>query len=341
MTRRKDGLWQQQITVIENGRKKQKCFYGKTKQAVLQKIKAYKECVDSDKGKLFETVADEWWEYHQATLSPSSRRAYLPSLTRAKNNFKSSYIKEITPVQINVFIRAISTKEHMSLKTAKTQLNVVSQIFQYAVQNGLANTNPARELDVPKGLKHNARDMASSEDIALIKANANSPMGRFAFWALYTGCRRGELLALTWDDVDLEARTIAINKSWYDINGKTYTKPPKTEKGVRTIPILNKLYEHIGSKKSGLVFPGRHGMMTCNEFARAWNKYKEKTGVSCTPHQLRHAYATMLLENDVSVKDAQELLGHAQASTTQDIYQHLRDTRKQQTNEKLYGIDIA
>ena len=72
-----------------------------------------------------------------------------------------------------------------------------------------------------------------------------------------------------------------------------------------------------------------------------WNRYKAASGVTCSPHQLRHCFATMLFEADVPESDAQELLGHAQISTTKDIYTHIRDSRKKKVRESLYGIDIV
>ena len=144
---------------------------------------------------------------------------------------------------------------------------------------------------------------------------------------LYTGCRRGELLALEWSDIDLCNRTITINKSTYNQGSKTFVKKPKTEAGNRTVPLLDKLYDKI-TPAEGLVFPGKDGYMTEKQFRMKWGAYVKESGVTCTPHQLRHAYATMLFENDIAPMDAQELLGHANIQTTNDIYTHIRDTRR-------------
>ena len=80
--------------------------------------------------------------------------------------------------------------------------------------------------------------------------------------------------------------------------------------------------------------------MSNMHFQSLWKKYADESGVTCTSHQLRHAYATMLEENNISEKDAQYLLGHAQISTTKDIYTHIRESKKEKINAQLLDVDI-
>lgn len=332
MTRRKDGRWQEKLTI--DG--KTKYFYGKTQQEVMRKLRAYKE--EQQHSRSFSDVADEWWEFHSATLGPITFKSYTPAIRRAKEEFTCP-IDEVTPTDINRFIIDLS-KQQYSRKTISTQLMIVNQIFKYAVQYGYVPVNPAREIDVPRGLSKQQRELPTPEEIATIKQTTDEPMGLFAYWIMYTGCRRSELLALTWDDVDLKARTITINKARYQLNNKTYIKEPKTAAGIRVVPILDKLLDVIPKKGKGLVFPYNGEMYMERRFELEWNKYRKKYGINCTPHALRHCYATMLYENDVNVKDAQQLLGHAQASTTQDIYTHIREQQAAKIRESLYHVDI-
>ena len=80
--------------------------------------------------------------------------------------------------------------------------------------------------------------------------------------------------------------------------------------------------------------------MTEMHFQLLWEKYRAESGVGCTPHQLRHAFATLLYEADVGEKDAQEILGHAQISTTRDIYTHIREQHRQKVYTNLRTMDI-
>ena len=334
MTRRKDGLWQEAVTI----QGKRRYFYGKTKSEVNKKIAAYQE--ETEKGALFDVVADEWWEQHEPTLAYNTTKQYKPALGRVKTYFAGKYIRTIKPSDVNIFVRSFVHETHAADKTARTQLMVCNLIFKYAVANGYLENNVARDLTVPKGLKKASRSVPSEADIAKIKQSLDAPFGAFAYWLLYTGLRKGELLALTWEDVDMDEHTIVVRKSLYHENNKAKLKKPKTSAGMRVVPILNKLYSTIKPKKSGIVFPGKNGYMTEMEYQRNWSAYVAETGVTCTAHQLRHAYATMLFENDIAVKDAQRLLGHAQASTTQDVYTDIRKAREKLINRKLLDADV-
>lgn len=339
MTRRKDGLWQQSVTVIVSGRKVQKYFYGKTKAEVLKKIQAYTD--EQATGPTFAAVADEWWEQHEPTLAANTLKGYRPALHRAKEHFGDRRIRQITPAGINQFLRDVIKKINAAHKTAATQLMVINLICRYAVENGYIPSNPARDVSLPRGLAKTTRKMPEPEDLQRIKDSTDVPFGMFAFWALYTGCRRGELLALTWEDIDMKGRWVNVSKSLYYSNGKAEIKEPKTQAGIRQIPLVDKLAEKLKPGK-GLIFAnGKGGHITETQFQRAWGGYRETTGITCTPHQIRHAYATMLFENSVAPKDAQRILGHAQLSTTMDIYTHIRAEQAERVKKQLLNIDIS
>lgn len=343
MVKRKDGRWQETVTIEVDGRPKTKYFYGKTKAEVTRKIAEYNADKDTRAaGPLFAAVAEDWWEHHEPTLAETTRRGYRPAMARASVALGSIRIRQLRPLDINRFMEGCVRENGMADKTARTQLMVINLICRHAVQLGYIDVNPAHELRVPRGLARVKRGTASTEDIVKVKASYDIPFGDFAFWALYTGCRRGELAALTWADVDMEARTITISKSLYrSETGKMQLKSTKTEAGIRTVPILDKLYEKL-NPGTGPVFPREDGgYLTDRQLMRRWEKYQTLTGVSCTPHQLRHAYATMLYEAGLDAKDAQYLLGHAQLSTTMDIYTDIREQRRKAIHKKLRHIDIA
>lgn len=337
MKRRKDGLLQQELPRDLTGGKR-KVIYGRTKADIARKIKAYE--ITAEKGKAFESVAEAWWEEAEPALAVNSRKNYKPAYERAKARFTGQAIQSIQPKDINQFIRDFVSERHAAEKTAKTQLMVVNLICRYAVQMGYINANPARDLTVPKGLEHNTRSAPTSETIAKIKAGVSLPFGLFAFMAMYTGARRGELLALTYEDIDREKKTIRIDKSLYYEYGKAKTKSPKTEKGKRVVPLLDKLAEQL-PEGSGLIFQEKGQYITEGRFIMLWRDYLKAAGIeSLTPHELRHAYATMLYENNVNVATAQELLGHAQYSTTMDIYTTIREKQMEKERSALLGVDI-
>jgi integrase len=163
---------------------------------------------------------------------------------------------------------------------------------------------------------------------------------------LYTGLRKGELLALEWNDVDLNAALLTVNKSaWFD-NNRVGIKVPKTEAGFRTVPIpaliLPILREAKEKASSTFVCPSAQGKrMTHTAYNAAWTSYLGYLNLKAggrrgsrsnaklqlieefTAHQLRHTYASMLYDAGVDPKSAQKFLGHADLQVTLKIYTHL------------------
>ena len=333
MTKRKNGLWQEVIKI--DG--KPKYFYGRTKQEVLRKIQDYRE--KKATGRTFSEVAEEWWAEHQETLEWNTIKSYRPAKNRAIEQFEGKPIKDITPPEISRYIKEFS-RTHAD-KTVRTQLLIFNLILKYAVEVGDIPFNHARDLEVPSGLSKKKITSPSQEDIEKVKQSYDATFGAFAYWAMYTGLRRGELLALQWEDIDLKNRTIMVSKSLYHINNKPYIKEPKTKTSVGTVPILDALLAKIPNRKKGLVFPNQKGEhITNTQFKRLWTLYQRESGISATPHQFRHAYATMLFEAGIPPEEMQILLRHAQLSTTMDIYTDIRDQKKKAVHQKVYSINI-
>ena len=334
MVKRKDGIYQE-VLIINGARK---YFYGKTKQIVLQKIQEFKEA--KEHGEKFGKIAEEWWNVHEPTLAYNSQKNYMPALKRAIEAFGDAPIKSIEPAMI---AREISAFSHgRADKTVRTQLMIYNLIFRYAVEKGYVLYNPARDLSVPRNLKKNKRTSPSPEDIRRVKESTELPFGMFAYWAMYTGLRRGELLALEWSDIDLKSRTISVSKSLYYEGNKPVIKLPKTQTSIAEVPIMDVLMNKIPrGKKKGLVFPDENGeYLTETKFQVLWRRYCRQAGISASPHQFRHAYATMLFEAGIPPEEAQALLRHAQLSTTMDIYTDLREAKLKKIHEKVYKIDI-
>ena len=161
--------------------------------------------------------------------------------------------------------------------------------------------------------------------------------GIFAYFLLYTGCRRGEALALRYEDIDYENKTILINKSLYWQGNKAEIKSTKTKAGTRSIILLDALAAKL-PKGTGYVFGG-DAPLTNTAFRRRWDKYIKISGVTATCHQLRHLFATILYECGIDEKLAQELLGHSSITVTRNVYTHIRrqhlSAAAQMLNEKI------
>lgn len=338
MVKRKDGRWQE--TVQLPGMDKPKYFYGATKAEIKKKILAWELQQELKTG--FASVAEEWWDVHSPKLAHNTAKSYAPALKRAQEHFGDTPINTLKPVDISRFIKQFARKGYAQ-KTAKTQLLVVNLISSYAVERGLTDYNAARDVKVPEGLSKKKVTAPSSEDIARVKSSTACTFGMFAYWLLYTGMRRGELLALDWSDVDVKKRIIHVRRSLYHVGNAPEIKEPKTKTSIGSVPLLDALYNVIKPKTSGLVFPDPQTgtYITNKRFQTLWKKYLQESEISATPHQFRHAFATMLFEAGIPAEKAQIILRHAQVSTTMDIYRDIRAEKMAELYKDVYTVDIT
>ncbi|WP_242943080.1 tyrosine-type recombinase/integrase [Hydrogenoanaerobacterium saccharovorans] len=336
MYRRPDGLYET-IKLI-NG--KRVAFRGKTESEVYDRMIGYKET--EEKGSTFKEIAEDWKEEHFDTIEYNTQISYKPAYYRALEWFDGEYIKQIKPNDIKSFIVKFSKQGGgRAQKTVRTQLLVLNLIFTKATVDGDIDFNPCENVSIPKNLSKKKRSMPSDEDIQKIKNNVDAPFGLFPYFLLYTGCRKGEALALQFKDIDFNNKIIKIEKSVYFESNQPHIKQPKTEAGNRTIPLLDKLAKKLpkGKKNDYLFGKDKKTLFKDTQFKKLWADYCELCKISVTPHQLRHAYATILFEAGINEKDAQELLGHANISVTRDIYTHIRSSRKEKTAEILNNFN--
>lgn len=330
MKKRKDGYYK--VTKSINGI--QKCFYGKTRAEAIRKRDSYiykKETI------VFRDVAEEWFTEHSAELEYNSLKGLKPAYERAVREFGDMFVTDILPSDIAKYIKSFTAKGYAD-KTTRTQLGVFNMIFKYAINfKGIDIQNPARDVVIPRGLPKRKVSLPSDADIQKVKGNVDREFGLFAYFILYTGLRRGELLALRYDDI--RDGFINVNKSVYYENNKPRIKKPKTASGIRKVPILDKLKPYICGK--GIIFNYNGDYLPQHIFDAKWKQYCAETGIQCSPHQLRHCFTTMLFESGaLEIKDIQRILGHNQISTTMDIYTDIRRQREKEIAKKVKKIDI-
>ena len=265
MKRRADGLYQKGITIrLPSGEKKVVHVYGHSEAEILRKIYALKE--RQILGSTFSEVASQWYEEHSEELAPNSLKCYKPAYERAVREFGDVRIRELSAPKISAYIKEFASGH--ADKTTRTQLMIFNLICSYAVNMGELEANPAREIRVPKNLPKKKVSSPERDVIDDIIRNVGAPFGFFPFLALHTGMRRGELLALKWSDFGEDS--IRVERSLFWRYTKAEVKTPKTEAGVREIPILPALRPYI--KKRGLVFPSKRGdYLTEGEFQTLLN----------------------------------------------------------------------
>lgn len=322
MKRRADGRY---LKVIVDARTKQNVYiYGNTEREIQQKMLEFTE--KQEIGRSWIEVCAEWWKEHQKKIEYQTARGYESAIKRINAYFNTTPVRNITPKDISVFFQKMSLQKY-SHKTISNHKLIINLVLTHAVLENDIEINPCISVSIPKG-ERNIRSAASSRDEQIIK-NATH-LWLFPFVALMTGMRKGELLALQWSDIDFENNIISVTKSIYFEGDKPFIKKPKTKTGIRKIPLLAPLKEILltkaGKPKEYIFSDDKKTPLTSRRFRTLFEKYQQQTGITCTPHQLRHSFATIAFECGAEIKTIQEILGHKHYSTTMDIYTEFRKT---------------
>jgi len=306
----------------------------------------------------FREVAEEWHDEKWPTIQAKTWGCYEAPYRRAVDEYGDRLITEIQPAEIQRTIMRMKDQGYAQ-KTVKTQLGVLRMILSHAVVHDppYILSNPAEYVTIPRGLPKTKRSAPEDDVMQIIMDSVDTAyFGLFPYLLLYTGCRRGEALALTWGDIDFKGKTISITKEIVYTNGLPTVKSTKTEAGVRTVPLLPALCERLEARltddSTGYIFQSPDGRpMQENAFRRHWAHYCKDAGLvrdepetktrangteyqvhhykpTITPHMIRHGYSTILYEAGVDAKTAQSLMGHADIHTTLQIYTDIREKHR-------------
>jgi len=337
MTRRKDGRWQKKIK-LPNG--KFKVLYSSaaterlaTKDFNEQMLKLKK---DEEHSLLFEIIAKSWCKSYREKIGDINyRKSTKSTYEQILAHFKAQAIGNIKPRDIHLYIMSLVRKGY-SQKTIATHKSVLNMIFAYAILQGSLEVNPTQHITLPSGLPKTPRPMPTDRELEIVNSNWDG-IALFPYFLLNTGLRKSEALALTYEDIDFEAKTINVNKHIvHDGNTPVLEEKTKTINSTRQVVLLDRLADKLPKRKTGIVFCNKDGgYLTKKQYDVWWKTWQKQHGVTLTAHQLRHGFATMLYEANIDLKDAQDLMGHSDIKTTQTIYTHIRDKRKEETAKKL------
>lgn len=334
-TRRKDGVYQKYV----NG----KYLYSKDPEELYRKWQAV---LNHEAPEIsFKQAAESWEKLSREQISERTWNNYKPHYEDILSEFGAKNITDIDPQDIvNYLLRA--KKQNFSATIIKTKKTILRQIFDKSITDGHLKYNPVTNIKTPKGSSSRRRAPTDAE-LQTVFSNLDRPFGFFPFFLICTGLRKSEALALTKDDIDLKARQISVTKSLvYIDNANPSVKPPKTDAGVRVVPIpeilMGPLEARMKELSGNIIFPNPKsnrnpggGYMTEKAYEVAWDNYCKETGLTLTAHQLRHGSATIMFESGVDMYSAQKILGHANINTTMQIYTELREAQFQKSITSL------
>lgn len=269
-------------------------------------------------------------------VSKNTIEAYLRDLIDVSNfvyeNFQVDQIEDITREHIEAYLKAIH--DHVSNKTVSRRLVSLRNYYIFLVKEGILKKNIMSHFDLPKAKKYLPTVLSEQEIQKVLESievvDSISCRNRCMVEVLYaTGLRISELLSLTLSQVNIHMGYL-----------KTIGKGDKERMVPITTYVCTLLKEYIEEYReellmgsdSSLLFLTKHGKpMSRDNFYHVLEKIILQSGISkhCSPHTLRHTFATHLLEHGADLRSIQEMLGHSDISTT-TIYTHVSNQKLQQ-----------
>lgn len=369
-TLRKDGRYQGSYTDA-TGRH---YVYDRDPEKLWHKLNDPKE----DQPILFKDIAELWHDKHWDRIKDGTKACYSAPYSRALELFGNISATDIEAADIYNHLMRLKDQD-LSAKTIKTQRTIYKLIYENAIIDEnigkIIRYNPAKNVPLPTAIKPPVKRSAPENSTLqkIYDSATTTDFGLFALLLVSTGFRRGEALALKWEDIDFVNKSISCTKS-ISFRGTAKEGETKTDAGIRTVPLLPGLEAVLKkpstAKSTDYIFHGTDPSkcMCESTYRRSWLRYCREMGFAedhseeiiikgkkkithhykptLTAHFFRHGYATTLYDAGVDVYTAQKLLGHANVETTIAIYTHLRKEREMASLDKLReyvsgGKDVA
>ncbi|HZU01587.1 MAG TPA: tyrosine-type recombinase/integrase [Ktedonobacteraceae bacterium] len=361
ITQRKDGRWQGSF-LAENGVRRKKYVYGKTRKEVQEKLARaiYQEkqgtLTRGDARQTVQQFMEHWFvNVHKGAVR---EKTYLDHLSRAKNH--------IYPLLGHVRLQKLSVQhvqEWYATKCGKLAVSTVDLLYallhtalETAVQWELVPRNVCDGVKKGKKVAREAVTLTLPQAEHLIHLAQDDHLDALIATAILTGMRLGELRGLKWSDLDTEHKILRVRRSITDLPGKGPVEvEPKTKTSKRDISLPAFLVDLLKAQRGhvlslrlaagerwhdhDLVFPSSVGTVQGTKalFTR-WKALLKRTGLpDMRFHELRHSTATLLLGMGVHPHVVREILGHSDVKITLGTYSHVTAEMEREAMEKFGG----
>lgn len=319
------GKWRVRVDVPNNGERTMKSFTGDTpaqaQMKAAQFIASHELQHDPEKRTLGSAM-DEFINNRTNVWSPSTVALYRVLRRTAFPGIVDIRLSQLTQSHIQQAINNYSKdRAYKTVVNAHAFLTVVLKEYHPSLK---------WQVNLPQKSKGTIVIPSVQDVTKLTRYSANTPVHLPILLATQLGMRRGEICALTWDDIDLNARTIRIDESLAeDEFGILVRKKPKTTMSERTLQLTQQIIDNLPPKGSKII------TIAPKTITKHFSALTKDLGLKCTFHSLRHYYASVMLQLGVPDKYAMERMGHSTNNMLKRVYQHTFESEHASINEKL------
>jgi integrase len=351
-------------------------FYARTTCGARKRVVVYGKTLDEARDKLLKAmqqarsgipVPDESWKlgaYLEYWLENVVKRNRRPATYALYETIIRLYLvpglgtKSLVRLSVPAVQMFLNQRIEAgdSIRKVQVMRSVLSAALSRAVREELVARNVARHVELPEWRRNTIRPWTADEAKRFMAASRTDPLhSAFVLLILY-GLRRGEVLGLSWSDIDSETGTIRIRQQLQRVRGELQLGPVKTHAGQRTLPLLDLAAQAIAAQadqqaryradmgsawqETGLVFTTRTGRpVEPRNFVRSFRRICDNHNIRLIKvHHIRHTVASMLKDLHVPARDAQAVLGHTRISTTLEIYTDSADEAKHDALTRLHDL---
>jgi integrase len=360
--RRSDGRWAGSVDVgiDASGGRSRKTVYGRTQREVRDKLAAARRQIAEGGRPANDRITVAQYLQEWLTAKRSQVRA------RTWHRYESNVRLHVEPMLGHVRLAKLTPEDldrlyadrlaaGFSPMTVRHVHTMLHGALKQAVRRGLVPRNVTDFVDPPRAPRHQIRTLDVDEAHRFLDEAADDPFEALYVLALTTGMRQGELLALSWRDVDLERATVQVRGSLQrGFDNELVISEPKTRSSTRQVLLsqlaVDALVRHLGRQRVQREAAGAswddQGLVFTNELGRPVNasnlRYRsfvpllERAGIEGLRfHDLRHSAATLLLAQNVHPKVVSEMLGHTDIGITLDLYSHVTPTMQAEAANAL------
>jgi integrase len=358
-----DGRWAGTIHVgYEKGKRVRKHVLGHSRKEVADKLASIQQLQRENRPipnqrKKLGPFLDEWLEQvAKPRLRASTYRSYKGILTaHLIPDLGNVPIAKLTPAEVQAFLNA---KQASGLSPRRVQYihAVLRNALKTAERWGIVTRNVAKLVDVPHARQREMTPLTPEQAKKLIAASKADRYRGLWITALGTGLRQGELLALRWEDVDLEKRQLRVRYSLANVDGQLTLQEPKTDRSRRSIVlpavVAIALRTHRTRQRRDRLLAGAEWTDSGHVFATMLGKphhaatihraFEDALTRAELPdvrfHDLRHSAATFLLAQGMTLEDVKNQLGHSTIVLTSNTYGHVLEQRQREVARAMDAV---